>query len=108
VKSRVESRDFYRAAADVAFSRPERAIPELRRFLASPEAAADDRRRQRAYELLADAYVRTWRYGDAAEVNATLAGEATTDSTGRENAANVIRQFESMTLDFRRMQIRFN
>jgi predicted aspartyl protease len=81
--------DFYRAAADVAFSRPEQAIPELRRFLASPEAAADDRRRQDAYELLADAYVRTWRYGEAADVYATLAGEATTDSTGRENAANV-------------------
>ncbi|HEX6037147.1 retropepsin-like aspartic protease [Longimicrobium sp.] len=81
--------DFYRAAADVAFSRPEAAIPELRRFLASPAAAADDRRRQTAYELLGDAYVRTYRYGEAAQVYAALAGEASTDSAGRENAANV-------------------
>lgn len=81
--------DFYRAAADVAFSRPDAAIPELRRFLASAPAAADDRRRQTAYELLADAYVRTGRYRDAAEIYARLAGEASTDSTGREDAANV-------------------
>lgn len=81
--------DFYRAAADVAFSRPHAAIPELRRFLASPQAAADGRRRQRAYELLGSAYVGTYRYGEAAEVYATLADEATTDSTGRENAVNV-------------------
>ncbi len=81
--------DFYRAAADVAFSRPDAAIPELQRFLASGSAAADDRRRQTAYELLGDAFVRTGRYGDAAEIYARLAGEASTDSTGRENAANV-------------------
>jgi hypothetical protein len=81
--------DFYRAAADVAFSRPAAAIPELRRFLASPPAAADDRRRQTAYQLLADAYVRAGRYGDAAEIYARLVGEASTDSTGRDDAANV-------------------
>ncbi|HYR09062.1 MAG TPA: aspartyl protease family protein, partial [Longimicrobium sp.] len=81
--------DFYRAAAAVAFNRPEEAIGELRRFLASPEAGADAARRQAAYELLADAYVRTYRYGEAAEVYAVLAGEASADSAGRENAANV-------------------
>lgn len=81
--------DFYRAAAAVAFGRPDEAIPELRRFLASPEASADGERRQTARELLGDAYVRTYRYGDAAEVYATLAGDAATDSAGRENAANV-------------------
>lgn len=81
--------DFYRAASAVAFSRPDEAIPELRRFLASPEGAEDPRRRQTAYELLGDAYVRTFRYGEAAEVYAALAADAATDSTGRENAANV-------------------
>jgi hypothetical protein len=81
--------DFYRAAVDVAFSRPDAAIPELRRFLDSREAAADGRRRQTAYELLGDAYVRTGRYGDAAQVYATLVADAATDSTGRENADNV-------------------
>jgi hypothetical protein len=81
--------DFYRAASAVAFGRPDEAIPELRRFLASAEAAADGRRRQAAYELLGDAYVRTYRYGEAAEVYAALAGEVSTDSAGRENAGNV-------------------
>jgi hypothetical protein len=81
--------DFYRAASAVAFSRPDEAIPGLRRFLASTEAAADPERRQTAYELLGDAYVRTYRYTDAAEVYSTLAGDAATDSTGRANAANV-------------------
>ncbi len=81
--------DFYRAAADVAFSRPDAAIPELRRFLRSRQASADPRRRQTAYELLGDAYVRTGRYREAAQVYRRLAGEATTDSTGRDNAANV-------------------
>lgn len=81
--------DFYRAATAVAFSGPDEAIPELRRFLASPAAAADAARRQTAYELLGDAYVRTYRYADAAEVYATLAGDAATDSAGRANAANV-------------------
>lgn len=81
--------DFYRAASAVAFSRPDEAIPELRRFLASPEAAADDRRRQTAHELLGDAYVRAYRYGEAAEVYAALAGDASTDSAGRDNAGNV-------------------
>ena len=80
--------DFYRAASAVAFGRPEEAIPELRRFLSSPAAAADDRRRQTAYELLSDAYVRTYRYGEAAEVSAALVGEASTDSAGRDDAAN--------------------
>src|SRR5687767_14593825 len=32
--------DFYRAAVAVAFNRPDEAIGEVRRFLASPEAAA--------------------------------------------------------------------
>lgn len=81
--------DFYRAAADVAFSRPDAATPELRRFLASPAAAADGPRRQTAYELLGDAYVRTGRYGDAAEVYAALGADAATDSAARENAVNV-------------------
>lgn len=81
--------DFYRAAADVAFGRAEAAIPEVRRFLSSSEAETDARRRQAAHELLGDAYVRTYRYGEAAEVYAALAGDAATDSTGRENAANV-------------------
>jgi predicted aspartyl protease len=81
--------DFYRAAAAVAFNRPDEAIGELRRFLATPEAAADPERRQTAYELLGDAYVRTFRYAEAAEVYAALAGEASADSAGRENAANV-------------------
>ena len=81
--------DFYRAAAAVAFNRPDEAIGELRRFLASPKAAADARRRQTAYELLGDAYVRSFRYGEAAEVYAALAADAAVDSAGRENAANV-------------------
>lgn len=81
--------DFYRAAADVAFSRPDAAIPELRRFLRSRPAAADPRRRQTAYELLADAYVRAGRYREAAQVYDRLAGDATTDSAGRGNASNV-------------------
>lgn len=81
--------DFYRAAADVAFSRPDAAIPELRRFLRSREASADARRRQTAYELLGDAYVRTGRYREAAQVYGRLAGEATTDSAGRDDASNV-------------------
>lgn len=81
--------DFYRAAAAVAFNRPDEAVAELRRFLASPEAAADLARRQAAYELLGDAYVRTFRYGEAAEVYAAIAGDAAADSAGRENAANV-------------------
>ncbi|HEX6371699.1 MAG TPA: pepsin/retropepsin-like aspartic protease family protein [Longimicrobium sp.] len=81
--------DFYRAAAAVAFNRPEEAIAELRRFLHTPEAAADPARRQAAYELLGDAYVRTFRYAEAAEVYAALADDASADSAGRENAANV-------------------
>jgi predicted aspartyl protease len=81
--------DFYRAAAAVAFNRPDEAIGELRRFLDSPEGAADAARRQTAYELLGDAYVRTFRYAEAAEVYAALAGDASADSAGRENAANV-------------------
>jgi Aspartyl protease len=81
--------DFYRAAVAVAFNRPDKAIPQLRRFLASPGAAADAQRRQTAYELLGDALVRSYRYGDAAEVYAALAADAGTDSTGRANAVNV-------------------
>jgi predicted aspartyl protease len=81
--------DFYRAAAAVAFNRPDEAIAELRRFLASPAAAADPARRQTAYELLGDAYVRTFRYAEAGEVYAALSTEAAVDSAGRENAANV-------------------
>jgi predicted aspartyl protease len=81
--------DFYRAAAAVAFNRPDEATGELRRFLATPQAAADAARRQTAYELLGDAYVRTFRYAEAAEVYAALAGEASADSAERENAANV-------------------
>ena len=81
--------DFYRAAADVAFSRPEAAIPELRAFLASPVAADDDRRRQTAYELLGHAYVSASRYGDAAEVYRQQESDARTDSAGRADAANV-------------------
>jgi predicted aspartyl protease len=73
----------------VAFNRPDEAIGELRRFLASPEAAADPARRQTAYELLGDAYVRTYRYAEAAEAYAALAGGMAADSAGRENAANV-------------------
>lgn len=81
--------DFYRAAAAVAFNRPAEAVGELRRFLDSPAAAADAARRQTAYELLGDAYVRTGRYAQAAEVYAALAGDAAADSAARENAANV-------------------
>lgn len=81
--------DFYRAAAAVAFNRPDEAIGELRRFLDSPETRADAERRQTAYELLGDAYVRTFRYTEAAEVYAALSGEATVDSAGRDGAANV-------------------
>lgn len=81
--------DFYRAAAAVAFNRPDEAVPELRRFLGSADAAVDAERRQTARELLGDAYVRTYRYGEAAEVYATLAADAATDSAGRDNAANV-------------------
>jgi predicted aspartyl protease len=81
--------DFYRAAVAVSFNRPEEAAPELRRFLTSPQAAQDAARRQTAYELLGDALVRTYRYGDAAEVYAALASDAGADSTGRANAANV-------------------
>ena len=84
--------DFYRAAADVAFSRPDAAIPELRRFLRSRLASADvcfSHMGDEAYELLGDAYVRTGRYGAAARVYGRLAGEATTDSAGRDDAANV-------------------
>lgn len=66
--------DFYRAAAAVAFNRPDVAIGELRRFLASRPAAADPARRQTAYELLGDAYVRTYRYAEAAEAYAAFAG----------------------------------
>lgn len=81
--------DFYRAAAAVAFNRPDEAVGELRRFLDSPAAAADGARRQTAYELLGDAYVRTGQYARAAEVYAALAGDAAADSAARENAANV-------------------
>lgn len=81
--------DFYRAAAAVAFNRPDEAIGELRRFLASPDAATDARRRQTAYELLGDAYVRTYRYAEAADVYGALAGDAAADSAGRDNAFNV-------------------
>lgn len=81
--------DFYRAAAAVAFNRPDEAIGELRRFLASPQAAADAARRQTAYELLGDAYVRTFRYAEAAEAYAALEGGMAADSAGRENAGNV-------------------
>lgn len=81
--------DFYRAAAAVAFNRPDEAIGELRGFLASPQAAADPARRQTAYELLGDAYVRTYRYAEAAEAYAALASGMAADSAGRESAANV-------------------
>ncbi|HEX8393595.1 MAG TPA: pepsin/retropepsin-like aspartic protease family protein [Longimicrobium sp.] len=81
--------DFYRAAVDVAFSRPEAAIPELRRFLDSREAAADGRRRQTAHELLGDAYVRVGRYAEAAQVYTAMFADAATDSAGRDNAGNV-------------------
>lgn len=81
--------DFYRAAAAVAFNRPDEAVGELRRFLDSPQAAAGAARRQTAYELLGDAYVRTYRYAEAAEVYARLADDASVDSAGRENAGNV-------------------
>jgi predicted aspartyl protease len=81
--------DFYRAAAAVAFNRPDEAVDELRRFLASPAAAEDAARRQAAYELLGDAYVRTYRYAEAAEVYAALGSDASADSAGRENAGNV-------------------
>ena len=81
--------DFYRAASAVAFNRPDEAIPVLRRFLASPGAAADAARRQAARELLGDAYVRTWRYGDAAEVYAAMEEDADADFAARDNARNV-------------------
>jgi predicted aspartyl protease len=81
--------DFYRAAAAVAFNRPDEAVGELRRFLASTEAAADPARRQTAYELLGDAYVRTYRYAEAAEAYGALAGGMAADSAARDNAANV-------------------
>jgi predicted aspartyl protease len=81
--------DFYRAAVAVAFSRPEEAIPELRRFLASPEAAADVLRRRDAYELLGDAYVRTFAYADASRVYAALADDPAADSAARASAVNV-------------------
>jgi predicted aspartyl protease len=81
--------DFYRAAVAVAFNRPDEAIGELRRFLASSEAAADPARRRTAYELLGDAYVRTYRYDEAAEVYASVSADVALDSAARENAANV-------------------
>jgi len=89
VEARDPALDFYRAAVEVGFNRPDEAIPGLRRFLASAGAAADGPRRQAAYELLGDAYVRTYRYGEAAEVYAALAADAQADSAGHENAANV-------------------
>lgn len=61
--------DFYRAAAAVAFNRPDEAIAELRLYI-EPTSSDSDR-----------------FYGNIGQ--------------------DVIRQFEAMTLDFRRMQLRF-
>ncbi|HEU0013122.1 MAG TPA: retropepsin-like aspartic protease [Longimicrobium sp.] len=85
--------DFYRAAVDVAFNRPEQAVPELRRFIDA--GGGDAEMRARAYTLLADAYVRTYRYGEAADSYRTLAGMGA-DSAGRADAANVLGLWEAL------------
>ncbi|HWK89403.1 MAG TPA: pepsin/retropepsin-like aspartic protease family protein, partial [Longimicrobium sp.] len=85
---------FYRAAVDVAFNRPEQAIPELRRFIGA--GGADAGLMARAHTLLADAYVRTYRYRDAADTYRLLAGGTASDSAGRGDAANVLGLWEGL------------
>jgi len=77
---------FYRGWVSAAFNQPARAAGELRAYLASPAARADDKHRRAAEQLLADVLVREFQYGEAADAYARVAA-ATTDST-REDMAN--------------------
>jgi len=78
---------FYRGWVASAFNRPADAAAELRRYLASPAARADDKHRRAAEQLLADVLVREHRYGEAADAYARVAA-ATGDSTRGDMANN--------------------
>ncbi len=95
---------FYRGWVSAAFNRPARAAGELRAYLASPAAHADEKHRRAAEQLLADVLVREFRYGDAADAYARVAA-ASADST-REDMANsatlfgALRDVPAQTLTF--------
>lgn len=72
--------DFYRGWVSSAFNRPNDAATQLRRYLASDAARADETHRRAAEQLLGDVLVREYRYGDAADLYARVAA-ATADST---------------------------
>lgn len=78
---------FYRGWVAAAFNRPADAATELRRYLASPAARADEKHRLAADQLLADVLVREHRYGEAADAYARVAA-ATNDSTRADMANN--------------------
>ena len=57
---------FYRAVVENKFNRPERSIRLLESYLRSPEKNAERKMIVEAYSLLADNYVKTFRYARAA------------------------------------------
>jgi hypothetical protein len=97
-------RAFYRGWVSAAFNRPTQAAGELRAYLASPAAVADEKHRRAAEQLLADVLVREFRYGEAADAYARVAAAAT-DST-RDDLANdaalfgALRDVPAQTLAF--------
>lgn len=65
-KNKVRELDFYRAAVENKFNRSDVSIKILKKFLASNPSLENRALEREAYALLADSYVKTYQYGNAA------------------------------------------
>lgn len=79
--------EFYRAAVDNKFNRPGSAIKRLEKSLTSKHASQDARLQREAYTLLADSYVGSYLYSEAAKTYEQILAKFSASMTGGEAAS---------------------
>lgn len=78
--------DFYRAAVENKFNRPEAAIHILNKLFGSQTGFRDRTLEREAYTLLADSYVKTYQYGKAASTFELVLSKFSAHLSERETA----------------------
>ncbi len=77
---------FFRAVVENKFNRPERSIVLIKKYLASPAAAKDTATQRAAYTLLADNYVKTYQYANAARTYEAILAKFSSEIPERERS----------------------
>ena len=84
--SRERSLLFYRAIVENRFNRPERSILLVERFLRSPGNGATPKMLVEAHNLLADNYLKTYKYSKAAAAYELILAKFAADLSAQEKA----------------------